>query len=557
MVVLTQYLWIVIVGFLFAFIYAFGIGANDVANAFATVVASKSLTLKQAVFVAAIFEFSGAYLLGAQVTNTVRSKIFDVKLYKDEPEILLLGMFCSLITGSIMLMGATFLALPVSTTHTIVGSIMGFSIVAKGAESIEWDVARLIFISWLASPICTGITAFILFGSLKYFVLESEHAFDRAFYTFPIVLTITIGINVFFVLFKGMNNLDFTEDILWYEALGYGLCAGLVVGLIWILAWGPWARQRIINNMALIEAAQGKSSTQVKSSPEVPKGGSDEEDIDVVDVDDMEPQKKAAPAVVEVRAKKEDALQITAHSSTTDEPESFFKKFADSTYNQDLQKESFQESASAKEMWENTQVFDPYAEQLFTYVQVFTSCMDSFSHGANDVANAIAPLSAILLLYEEGHIESKAPVPKWVLAFGGFGIVMGLLLYGYKVIKSIGYKMTPITPSRGSMAELSTALFVATASFISVPVSTTQSQVGAVAGIGLVGGVGNVQWLFFFKVCLSWAVVFFSALCLNAAIFAMFAYTPSLAKAVLDETDAPTMVPILAEIMSNMTNSTA
>lgn len=553
MVVLTQYLWIVIVGFLFAFLYAFGIGANDVANAFATVVASKSLTLKQAVLVAAIFEFSGAYLLGAQVTNTVRSKIFDVKLYKDEPEILLLGMFCSLITGSIMLLGATYFAIPVSTTHTIVGSIMGFSIVAKGVDSIEWDVAQKIFISWVASPVLTGITAFILFGTLQKVVLESEHAFDRAFYTFPVVLTITIGINVFFVLFKGMNNKEFTDDIKWYEALGYGLAAGAVVGLIWIVAWGPWAKARIIKSMAEKEAAQAQSSAAVKSSTEVAKGAYDEEEV--VDVDDYEPKKAAPAAIEELKVQKTVAVQAPVHSSTSDEPDSFFKKFADSTFNQDLQGESFQEDAKAKEMWENQVVFDPYAEQLFTYVQVFTSCMDAFSHGANDVANAIAPLSAIVLLYEEGHIESKAPVPKYVLAFGGFGIVLGLLLYGYKVIKSIGYKMTPITPSRGSMAELSTALFVATASFISVPVSTTQSQVGAVAGIGLCGGVNNVQWLFLAKVCMSWAIVFFSALSLNAVIFSMFAYTPSLAKAVLDETDAPTMVPTLAEIL-NMTNST-
>jgi solute carrier family 20 (sodium-dependent phosphate transporter) len=548
MTVLTQYLWIVIVGFVFAFIYAFGIGANDVANAFATVVASKSLTLKQAVFVAAIFEFAGAFLLGAQVTNTVRSKIFDVKLYKDEPEILMLGMFCTLITGSIMLMGATYFALPVSTTHTIVGCIMGFSIVAKGIDSIEWEVAKTIFISWVASPLCTGTVAFILFGSLKKLVLDSEHPFERAFYTFPIVLTITIGINVFYVLFKGMNNKDFTEDLEWYTALGFGLAAGLVVGVIWIFAWGPWARTRIIKHFEEIEAAEGKSS------PEVPKGEgvSDEEDVDVVDVDDIKPKKAAPAADVELNAKKEDALQDTAHSSADG---GFFKKMADNTYNQDLQQESFHESARAKELWDSQEVFDPRAEKLFTYVQVFTSCMDSFSHGANDVANAVAPLSAIVLLYNEGHIESKAPVSPWILAFGGLGIVFGLLLYGYKVIKSIGYKMTPITPSRGSMAELSTALFVATASFISVPVSTTQAQVGAVAGIGLVGGIQNVQWLFFFKVCLSWVVVFFGALCLNAAIFSMFAYTPSLAAAVPDETDAPTMVPTLAEIF-NFTNST-
>jgi phosphate/sulfate permease len=149
---MDEYLWLVIVGFIFAFFYAFGIGANDVANAFGSTVASRSLTLKQAIIAASIFEFAGAYLLGAGVTNTIRNKIFDPDLYEGEEDIVLLGMFTSLITGTIMLNVATWFALPVSTTHTIVGCIMGFSIVAKGFDSIDWETGKKIFVSWLVSP---------------------------------------------------------------------------------------------------------------------------------------------------------------------------------------------------------------------------------------------------------------------------------------------------------------------------------------------------------------------------------------------------------------------
>jgi solute carrier family 20 (sodium-dependent phosphate transporter) len=517
---LNEYLWIVIVAFIFGFAYAFGIGANDVANAFATVVASKSLTLKQAVLVAAIFEFLGALLLGASVTNTVRNKIFDVDLYEDEPEILLLGMFSALITGTIMLLGATALALPVSTTHTIVGSIMGFSLVAKGFSSINWTVITSIFISWFASPIVSGIVAFCFFGTLRRFVMKSEHAFERAYFTFPLILTITVGINVFYVLYKGLNNFGFTDDIPLYISLPAGFGAGLFVGLIWIFPWGPWAKARILRQMAKEEAAAANVGDQQWDEIDVDGDGH----VEKVDVTD----RTEDPATLD-----DDKADVEAEAEV-EEPKGFLrkslKKLGDATYNQDLHAQSMHESEKATEIWDNSEKFDPHAEQLFMYVQVFTSCMDSFAHGANDVANAIAPLSAILLIYQTGELESKSPVQKWILAYGGIGIVVGLLLYGYKVIKSIGYKLSVISPSRGSMAELSSSLIVVTASFIGIPVSTTQSQVGAVTGIGCVGGFKNVNWWFFLRVCMSWAVVFFSAVILSAGIFSMFAFTPSLSE---------------------------
>jgi sodium-dependent phosphate transporter len=547
---LTQYLWMVIVAFMFGFAYAFGIGANDVANAFATVVASKSLTLKQAVLVAAIFEFLGAILLGASVTNTVRNKIFDVDLYDDEPEILLLGMFSALITGTFMLLSATALALPVSTTHTIVGSIMGFSIVAKGFSSINWPIIRNIVISWVVSPLATGIVAFCFFGTLRMFVMKSENAFDRAFYTFPIILTITVGINVFYVLYKGFNNLGFSDELPLYVSLPAGFGAGLFVGLIWVFAWGPWAKARILRQMAGEEAAATRAgdvehkditedqdvSDDDEAEVEEPKGvvrkSLKKQYLGEIDVDgDSDSDVEKVDVTEDPETLVDDKADVEAKAEV-EEPKGFLrkslKKLGDATYNQDLHAQSMHESEKATQIWDDSEKFDPHAEQLFTYVQVFTSCMDSFAHGANDVANAIAPLSAILLIYQTGELQSKAPVQKWILAYGGLGIVVGLLLYGYKVIKSIGFKLSVISPSRGSMAELASSLFVVTASFLSIPVSTTQSQVGAVAGIGCVGGLKNVDWWFFSKVCFSWMVVFFSAAILSAGIFSMFAFTPSL-----------------------------
>jgi len=180
---LDQYLWIAVVGMIFGFIYCFSIGANDVANAFATSVASKSITLKQAVIIASIFEFCGVLFLGASVASTVRGKIFNVEEYEDEPEIVMLGMFTSLVSASFMMMGATYLGLPVSTTHTVIGCIA-----AKGFDSVNWDATKNIFISWVASPLLTGAIAFGIFLFTRYCILLSANPFHRGYYTFSFIL---------------------------------------------------------------------------------------------------------------------------------------------------------------------------------------------------------------------------------------------------------------------------------------------------------------------------------------------------------------------------------
>jgi len=154
--------------------------------------------------------------------------------------------------------------------------------------------------------------------------------------------------------------------------------------------------------------------------------------------------------------------------------------------------------------------------------------MNSFAHGANDVANSIAPVSAILLIYQTGELAKKTQVQKWLLAYGGIGIVVGLLCYGYKVMKTIGYKLTALSPSRGSCAELAGSLYVVTASFLELPVSSTQCIVGAVCGVGLVGGARSLSWWFFLRICIGWVCEFFLAVFLSMGMFSLFAFSPSL-----------------------------
>ena len=193
MAALTEYLWIAVLAGLVGFMYGFLIGANDVANAFASSVSAKSITLRQAVVIASFCEFGGAVLLGAAVTSTVRSKLFDVDLFTQEPEVLMFGMFISLFSANIWLFIATYFGMPVSTTHDIVGCILGFALAAKGFSAIHWDVVVKIMISWFASPLCAGTIAAIFFSLVKKFVMRAEKPYERAYYTFPIVLTIGVG----------------------------------------------------------------------------------------------------------------------------------------------------------------------------------------------------------------------------------------------------------------------------------------------------------------------------------------------------------------------------
>jgi solute carrier family 20 (sodium-dependent phosphate transporter) len=496
-----KFLFLVIICVVVGFVYAFGIGANDVANSFASTVASKSLTLKQAIVVAGIFEFLGSVLLGASVTNTIRGKIFDVKLYDDHPEIIMLGMTTSIMVGTVMLLSATYLALPVSTTHTVVGCIMGFSISAKGFDSIDWDIATQIFISWIASPGIACIVAFIFFSGVRIFVMSNDHAFVRAYYTFPFVLFGGIGIDLFYVMQKGFNNFQWSKDMALSTAITSSFGVGAVAGFLWLWPFGPIIMKKIEEKRDLDEAERER----------------------IADLEDAK-----ANAADEADTDSDDVKKTNVEEEVVTKKKGIFQQIADNTVNQDLHAQSMQEDKVAEELWDNYASYDPDAEQLFTYVQVFTACLNAFAHGANDVANAIAPISGVLSIYETGALSSKAEVQKWILVYGGIGIVLGCFCYGYRVMKSLGYKVTALSPSRGACAELASSLFVVTASFLGIPVSSTQSITGAVLGVGLASGMKSVNWLFFAKVCCGWVAIFFISVFFSAGLFSFIAFSPSL-----------------------------
>ena len=212
-----MYTWIIVIGGLFSFFAAMGIGANDVANAFATSVGSKSLTMKQAVVLAAIFETSGAILMGSHVTNTIRKGIADYKCFEDQPDLLMYGCMWVVLAVGLWLFLASYLEMPVSTTHSCVGGMIGMAIALKGPGCVIWYTPLTTFpyiggvsgivISWFISPVFSAIIAALLFGSLRIFVLRYDFKTKRINWTYPFLIGCTLFINCFFIIYKCSQGL--------------------------------------------------------------------------------------------------------------------------------------------------------------------------------------------------------------------------------------------------------------------------------------------------------------------------------------------------------------
>jgi len=505
---LPELYWMAIAACVFGFFMAFGIGANDVGNCFATTVAAKSLTLIQAVGVAAIFEFAGAALLGASVTKTIRSNILDMDVYEGQQEVLAFGMLVALVNASFWLILATAYGLPVSTTHTIIAAIIGFSLAAEGWDSIKWFSCSKIFISWVAAPAITGIIGYILFFLVRTFVLKSENPFNRAATSYSLTIFVTLTINIFFIMHKGLKKMKLDTGL--KLAISFG--ASIIIAAFFQIFIVGWLKKRIIRTEEEREAGVASAGC-IEAADPLNKGDLDEDRTK----ENSDPSDSLSE---EVELSEEAPMTKRAKLGA------FLKRVSDATYNRDLETEAMAMDDEAADIWDKSEVYDSKSEVLYSYLQVFTACALSFAHGSNDVANAVAPICAILAIYETGALTSSAPVPRWVLVMGAIGIVIGLALFGYKVIISIGYRLTKLSPSRGFAIQLSTCLVVVTASYLGIPVSTTQSTIGGTIGVGAVEGLGSVQWGFMLNVFLGWVGSFFVTCLSSAAIMAFCYYSP-------------------------------
>ncbi|XP_069020224.1 sodium-dependent phosphate transporter 1-B [Embiotoca jacksoni] len=232
---LTEYMWLLIVGFVIAFILAFSVGANDVANSFGTAVGSGVVTLRQACVLATVFETLGSVLLGAKVSETIRKGIIDVNMYNGSEHVLMAGSVSAMFGSAVWQLAASFLKLPISGTHCIVGATIGFSLVAKGQQGVRWLELLRIVSSWFLSPLLSGMMSGVVFYFVRIFILHKKDPVPNGLKALPVFYAITMGINLFSIMFTGAPMLGLDKVPWWVIlliSLGFSLLTGLVVWFI-------------------------------------------------------------------------------------------------------------------------------------------------------------------------------------------------------------------------------------------------------------------------------------------------------------------------------------
>lgn len=397
---------------------AANIGANDLANAMGTSVGSGAVTLKQAVGISIISNTLGAVLAGGYVTNTISKGIIDPAFLVGEPNMLMLGMFAALLAAGICVHLATFFGLPVSTTHAIVGAVVGFGIISVGTGAVTWSKVVSIATSWIISPVAGGVIA----GGIYYFVekkiMSAKDPLRVSERYAPFLIFLVFLVLILSFIFKGLENLHlefgFTQTLL--LAIPCAAVAG-VFGRWWI----RW---------------------QISSEHEL-------------------------------RPEQQDYSPV---------------------------------------------------DRIFAQLQVLTACYIAFAHGANDVANAIGPLAAIFSVIKTKCVELCVEVPLWMLLIGGIAVGGGLLVFGTRVMDTIGKNITEITPVRGFCAQFGGATTILICSRFGFPVSTTHVLVGSVVGIGIMRGMGALDLRILKNIGLSWVVTLPFTILLSMFLYKLFSW---------------------------------
>lgn len=488
---LTEYTWLLVVAAIMAFFCAYGIGANDVANSFATSVGAKSLTIKQAVVLAVIFEFTGAVALGGSVSETVRKGIADPACFVDNPGLLMWGMTCVIISTGVWLILASMYEMPVSTTHSCIGGIIGMTMMSRDSNCVIWyeeveefpfvEGVTAVVVSWVLSPVLSGVISALFYAMTYATVLRwGDKAFLHTKIAFPFIVGFTVCVNVIMTIIKGAKGRaeDLHTDDQVNEAKEGNIAPVGVTGLIggaiaaFLVACAtPWLSKFAEEKAAIAEQEEAAAK---------------ERDIETSKGTELAP---ASPAL------DEDGNAIT--------------KYVSEQLNADPHA-VLQQDAKINSIHENYQRHDRRSEEMFKFVQVFTAMVAAFSHGANDVANAMGPFAAIYMTWKDGAVsvdkEEVGDDMYWILTLGGAGISLGLATYGYKIMSLIGVKMTAITPSRGYCIELAAAFVVIFGTTQGWPLSTTHCQVGATVGVGLFEGKNGIHLPILAKIVFGWLI---------------------------------------------------
>ncbi len=373
---------------------AWSIGANDVANSMASAVGAKAISFKQAVLIAGVLNFIGAVFVGEHVVETVKGGIVNVSMICNS-QILLFGFVSALLAAALWVTLSTWYEMPISTTHSVIGALMGFGLIASGITCVQWGKIGSVALSWVLSPLFGCILAFLVFKLIVKLIFAKEKPVEAAKIVGPFIM----GVTAFLIVSSLLLETSLSERIgitLFRDAM-------IVSGFIAIIV--------IISSLFLLRNIQAKSI--------------------------------------------EDYATV---------------------------------------------------EGIFRKLQISTSCYVAFAHGANDVANAIGPVAAIIPLAQNGEMSVSAQVPYWLLALGGIGIAFGCLTWGKKVMETVGHRITSLTNTRGFSVDFGAATTVLVASKLGLPISTSHTVVGAVIGVGLARGLEAIDLRIIKKIIVSWVV---------------------------------------------------
>ncbi|KAL2174081.1 phosphate-repressible phosphate permease [Thermothelomyces heterothallicus CBS 202.75] len=569
---LHQFDYIFAIGLIFAALDAWNIGANDVANSWATSVGSQSVTYLQAMLLASAMEFAGCVGVGARVADTIRTKIVDTSLFVDDPAMLMLGMVCAVVASSIYLTFATKVGMPVSTTHSILGGVIGMGIASVGAQGVQWvgsgsgtgvinSGVVQVFLAWIIAPGLAGCFAAIIFLLTKYMVLIRSNSALWALRVVPFYFALTAMLLTMLLLWKGGSyEVHLTDPEIAGTIVGVGAAFGLLVSLTlvpwmyrvvikedWQLRWyhiplGPLLLRRgdvppppedagpVVKNYY-----EGRMTKEELEARKAAQRG----DVEVVGGDAAAEKTASADGAVaadkSANAEGSDAASAERpnRSPLADvrsapkklvgpKPEGkwyegrvlfWYVKWA-------LLRGVDQEVVNAKsthnmlaknidEVHAYAQHYDNRTEYMYSFLQIMTAATASFTHGANDISNAIGPFATVYQVWNDGALpaKGKSDVPIWILCFGGAMLVIGVWTYGYNIMRNLGNRLTLQSPARGFSMELGSAITVILATRLKLPVSTTQCITGATVGVGLCSGTWRtVNWRMVLWIYLGWII---------------------------------------------------
>ncbi|PQK15908.1 hypothetical protein BB8028_0006g02300 [Beauveria bassiana] len=544
-----QYDYLMAVGTIFAFLDAWNIGANDVANSWASSVSSRSVTYLQAMLGASLMEFTGALGVGGRVADTIRTKVVDVKAFESSPALLMLGMVCAVTASSLYLTMATRFGMPVSTTHSILGGVLGMGIGALGNRGITWvgytksgslDLKQgvvQVFLAWIIAPILSGVFGAIIFLLTKYGVLLRSNPAAKGLFLVPIYFWLTSSLIVMLLIWKGG---DYTVALTEAQIPGVIVGVGAGFALLITLFLVPWMYRVVIKEDWQLKAYHIFQGPLLLRRGEVPpppenftgivrnyyEGHMTREELDA------RRNREAAVVTGDIEGQHDQEKTAVSDISTEELPKSTHKSLIgpkpDGAWytpsvafwwlkwvvlrgvDQDIvgsQSEKSVIAGDVEEIHARARHFDNKAEFLYTFLQVMTAAAASFTHGANDVANAVGPYASIYQIWKTEVVPLKADVPRWILAFGGAGICIGLWTYGYYIMRNLGNRVTLMSPSRGFSMELGSVITVIMATRLELPVSTTQCITGAIVGVGLCNGDWRaINWRMVSWIYLGWFI---------------------------------------------------